>query len=363
MLHAANPGSPDFARRHTHIRVLRFPVVIPAKPFIFISVRAARTWEESGRGTPGLARWLLPALAVSLLLHALLIVWARGTTVPPMSQTYYDSIVPRSFRIERAEVDPKLLEPDPSENLSSATAPQPVRLPDERAAFEKLAGSSLEATGKPALPQMDLGPSTPSAPDFTAGIAAAAGASAVAPDDSALREALLAERPAAPDMATAFSPEAIRGTPLAPEGTGTSPRPGFSNLDDLLARTGPLSPETAPILMPTDLLFDYDSADLRPQAEDSMRKLAALILRNPGSRFLIEGHTDSFGSDEYNYALSARRAETVRLWLASQMGVAPDRVETRGYGRSRLIAPPTGTVEEQQINRRVEIVIRAHTGP
>ncbi|MCX7869786.1 MAG: OmpA family protein, partial [Terrimicrobiaceae bacterium] len=78
---------------------------------------------------------------------------------------------------------------------------------------------------------------------------------------------------------------------------------------------GPLSPKTAPILLPNDLLFDYDSDALRPQAEESLSKLATLILRNPQSRFLIEGHTDSFGSEEYNLELSARRARTVRDWL------------------------------------------------
>jgi outer membrane protein OmpA-like peptidoglycan-associated protein len=48
----------------------------------------------------------------------------------------------------------------------------------------------------------------------------------------------------------------------------------------------------------------------------------------------------------------------VKIWLVREMQIAPGRIETRGYGETRLIAPGSGTVEEQQINRRVEIVIR-----
>ena len=55
---------------------------------------------------------------------------------------------------------------------------------------------------------------------------------------------------------------------------------------------------------------------------------------------------------------TARRAETVKNWLAANMSIDPSAVSTVGYGKRRLIAPASGTVEEQQINRRVEIVIR-----
>jgi outer membrane protein OmpA-like peptidoglycan-associated protein len=133
---------------------------------------------------------------------------------------------------------------------------------------------------------------------------------------------------------------------------------GFTNLDELLAQTGPLSPETAPILLPGDLLFEYDAYRLQPGAISSMQKLGQLLLRTPRSRFLIEGHSDSFGPDDYNLRLSELRAQTVKEWLISSMGIPADSIETRGFGESRLVAPATGSIEEQQINRRVEIVIR-----
>ena len=111
--------------------------------------------------------------------------------------------------------------------------------------------------------------------------------------------------------------------------------------------------------MPTDLLFDYDQINLRVEALASLEKLGTLIRRNPQATFIIEGHTDSFGSNVYNLDLSRRRADTVKAWLITMMKIPPDRIAARGFGKSRLIAPASGTIEEQQINRRVEIVIRA----
>ena len=66
----------------------------------------------------------------------------------------------------------------------------------------------------------------------------------------------------------------------------------------------------------------------------------------------------SFGSDVYNMELSRQRAETVKAWLITTMNISPDRISARGFGKTRLIAPASGSIEEQQINRRVEIVIR-----
>src|SRR5260370_32386185 len=109
--------------------------------------------------------------------------------------------------------------------------------------------------------------------------------------------------------------------------------------------------------MPTDLLFDYDSANLRDGARDSLQKLGRLIQRNPQAVFRVEGHTDSFGSDDYNIDLSQRRAETVKDWLVQNMNIDANRIQTRGYGKTRLLVPGDRSVEEQQLNPPVENVI------
>ena len=137
--------------------------------------------------------------------------------------------------------------------------------------------------------------------------------------------------------------------------------PNFSNLDSLLSAQGPLTSKTAPILLPTDLLFDYDSATLRQAAVGSLQKLAELIDRNPNANFIIEGHTDSFGTPEYNARLSLARAESVKDWLVMSAGIQSWRIQARGFGMTHLLVPG-GSVEAQQLNRRVEIVIKNNHG-
>jgi len=131
----------------------------------------------------------------------------------------------------------------------------------------------------------------------------------------------------------------------------------FSSLDGLLAGPGTVAPGAPPILMPTDLLFEYDSEELKPEAAETLKKLGTLIKKNMHARFTIEGHTDSFGSDEYNEKLSLRRAVAVKEWLEKNMDMQEADIRSVGYGKSRLIAPASGSIAEQQINRRVEIVI------
>jgi outer membrane protein OmpA-like peptidoglycan-associated protein len=133
---------------------------------------------------------------------------------------------------------------------------------------------------------------------------------------------------------------------------------GFSNLDDLLGHGGRLGGSTAPILIPTDLLFDYGSDQLAEGARLSLMKLGFLIQKNPDSLFTIEGHTDSFGSDQFNLDLSQRRANAVVSWLIASLRLTTDRIRAVGMGESKLLANPNGSIEEQSLNRRVEIKVR-----
>jgi len=137
---------------------------------------------------------------------------------------------------------------------------------------------------------------------------------------------------------------------------------GFSNLDDLLNRNGPLLDDTKPILIPTDLLFKFNKAEVQESAKLSMMKLGLLIKRNKDSKFIIEGHTDSIGPADYNMKLSVKRAESVRDWLIESLGMTADRIGVKGFGETRLLVPATANKEEalvkEAINRRVEIAIK-----
>ncbi len=133
---------------------------------------------------------------------------------------------------------------------------------------------------------------------------------------------------------------------------------GFSSLDDLLSGGGQVGGSTAPILMPTDLLFEFGSDQLAEGARLSLMKLGFLIQKNPDSLFIIEGHTDTIGTDEANMALSARRANAVVDWLQNSLRLNADRVRAQPMGESNPLVSPRGTKEEQSLNRRVEIKVR-----
>lgn len=134
---------------------------------------------------------------------------------------------------------------------------------------------------------------------------------------------------------------------------------GYSSLDGLIGATGgDLPPGEEKILMPTDILFDYNEHTLKEGARLSMMKLAFIVQTNPEAQFIIEGHTDSFGDDEYNLDLSMKRAVAVRNWLVERLQIETDNIKVMGLGKKQPLVDPAGTVEDQALNRRVEIVIR-----
>jgi outer membrane protein OmpA-like peptidoglycan-associated protein len=104
-----------------------------------------------------------------------------------------------------------------------------------------------------------------------------------------------------------------------------------------------------------DVLFNVDQAMLTAQGMATVQKLGQILTDNPDRAVLVEGFTDSTGSTAHNLELSQRRAESVRNALM-QMGIASNRVQTRGYGEAYPVAG-NGTAGDRQLNRRVEIVL------
>ncbi len=146
---------------------------------------------------------------------------------------------------------------------------------------------------------------------------------------------------------------------LQSRGTGNDLLPeGYSDLDELVASPGVPLDLGRPILMKTDLLFDYDQSVLKPTARLSLMKLALIIQRNPEKWFILEGHTDTYGPDDYNLNLSRLRAEAVRNWLVDSLQLSPERLEIRACGETRPLVAPEGSVAAQALNRRVEISTR-----
>jgi outer membrane protein OmpA-like peptidoglycan-associated protein len=122
-----------------------------------------------------------------------------------------------------------------------------------------------------------------------------------------------------------------------------------------VART---APDELKVTVKNDVLFDFNSTALRPASQESLREMASVFEKYPNTTISVQGHTDSIGSAAYNKRLSVRRAGSVASYLEN-IGVSSSRVEAIGYGKAR---PRTtnATAEGRQLNRRVEIKIRAN---
>lgn len=141
----------------------------------------------------------------------------------------------------------------------------------------------------------------------------------------------------------------------AREGRGDMPSDTRS-LADLMG-TSNLGSSSGVARLGADLLFGFNESKLKNSARISLLQLAALIHKNPNTRFIIEGHTDSIGSDDYNALLSLLRASAVCDWLI-QNGVPVKNVYMRACGSSRPLADVRAPRDKQALNRRVEIHMR-----
>ncbi len=111
-----------------------------------------------------------------------------------------------------------------------------------------------------------------------------------------------------------------------------------------------------------DILFEFDSDSLVVgETNETLKKLVNYLLLKPAyTRLVIEGHTDSIGSDEYNLDLSRRRAQTIRKWLIERFHLDATKIEAVGRGERFPIAD-NGNYQGRQLNRRVEFTIYRNT--
>ncbi len=133
-----------------------------------------------------------------------------------------------------------------------------------------------------------------------------------------------------------------------------------SQLEQQLKDLNAKQTERGMVITLGDVLFDTNKAVLKSGGRQSVRKLDEFLTQYPQRTVLIEGYTDSIGSEENNQALSERRANSVRDELVG-MGIGSDRVTARGYGESNPVAG-NDTAGNRQLNRRVEIVLSDEEG-
>ncbi len=110
-----------------------------------------------------------------------------------------------------------------------------------------------------------------------------------------------------------------------------------------------------------DVLFEFGRAEVKPAAQNALDKLAQYLNQHPDRRVLIEGFTDSVGSDSANLALSQRRSQAVADALRAR-GIDPTRIATRGYGEAYPVASNSSS-SDRAMNRRVEVYISNDSQP
>lgn len=123
------------------------------------------------------------------------------------------------------------------------------------------------------------------------------------------------------------------------------------------------TPTTVEVTLPADILFDFDKADIRAEAQTALHELATLIRDKARGPVAIRGYTDGLGKDAYNQTLSEKRAASIKTWLVKREGLGSTTFSTAGFGAHDPVAPNknadgSDNPDGRQLNRRVTLIIR-----
>lgn len=145
---------------------------------------------------------------------------------------------------------------------------------------------------------------------------------------------------------------------LAKEAEGCGPQAAPAPAPAPVVAPAPAPPEKEPVkvCIPLNIEFEIDSAQIMPEYDLDIAKVADFMKKYPGTTAVIEGHTDNVGTAEHNLKLSQARAESVVNRLAEKFGIEKSRLEAKGYGMTMPIAD-NSTEEGKQKNRRIEAII------
>src|SRR5216110_3997631 len=324
--------------------------------------------------------WIWFGLIVSLAIHFALCAYFYRTRFAPAEAAFVPSEQTPTFKVR--SITDSNLDKSSADQANPAAKPNPdstdVQLPDEKKSFDKLL-QDIQASAAIPDDMRDVLPDQPKVeqPEVNSVLTEIerSTAQSLVNDSNATHEQSLLNnssqsgrpQPALSGTELATSTTIKRPNTFTSKMPGDSAGPikghtaGFSDLDQLLAQKGPLGSGTK-LRLPDDQLFEYDSDVLQSSAISQLQKLGTLIQRNPKATFSVEGYTDSFGSFEYNLELSQRRADSVKRYLVEVMRINPAQVETHGYGATRFRSSPNGSIEEQNANRRVEVVVHTSEG-
>jgi OmpA-OmpF porin, OOP family len=168
------------------------------------------------------------------------------------------------------------------------------------------------------------------------------------------KDGIVNEEDACPDK---FGIAALKGCPDS-DGDGVA-----DNEDRCPTVKGPLTNKGCPVITQEDvkkitqiankIFFETNSDKLKTSSLEQLDQLVIILNRYETAKLVIDGYTDSKGTDEYNMTLSQKRTESVKTYLASK-GITADRLTATGYGEAKPIAD-NNTAAGRSRNRRVEL--------
>ena len=314
-------------------------------------------------------RWILGALGIAFVVHVG-VFGALGLYKIPRPEIPFYHPQPAPFVVKQVEINPDAFKSQREDPIAKLPAADPPKNPSQF----NLDPNSVERALQ--VPQPSL--ATPSVPepnkviaasDLTQGLPFAESDAAkvtaeIAKVDPSASSGPITSSKLAEQLISASSGAAQTGTATgAPSSNGAAGKlPGFADLAPGFKAPSPnLSNLPDPILLrlPSDVLFDFDSATLKPEADPLLSQAIALITKYPEADIHIDGYSDSIGKPDYNTTLSQQRAESVQAWLQQRIAQAAYKFHSTGHGSTNYVVSPSGTIDQQQPNRRVEILIQA----
>jgi outer membrane protein OmpA-like peptidoglycan-associated protein len=309
------------------------------------------TYQSNAVEAPIMRRWVFAGLVLSLMLHAGLLVFFYTHHVEGFNAPEARIEPPPVFKMKQVSIPP-MENADKAVITEQLQGTAAITLPDERPEVKEIQiAPQIQEQPKPLFndkPKVE-----------------ASGADKMAKNDAVSRaeidktmtnisNAILKEGVAMPRQRVIANASGSGSNSGA--GDANVNLPGLGTVKELLDKAGSLRAGDK-AGMPGGALFEYDSYALREDAVSQLKKLGTLIQRNPRATFSIEGHSDSFGTPEYNEQLSLARAEEVKKWLVVSYNISPERIKTKGFGFAKPLVSGDKSKEEQAPNRRVELVV------
>ncbi|HUB66763.1 MAG TPA: OmpA family protein [Candidatus Methylacidiphilales bacterium] len=315
-------------------------------------------------------RWVIGALGIAFLIHLIVAGLLGWYKIPGLKTPYFDQSPAGPFNVKEIEINPDSIKPEQENPIAKLPVVEPPKDSSQFNLDPNLVEKTLQA------PQASL--STPSVPEPSRVVAATdlgQGLPFAASDQAKVTAEISRVDPTAtgsPAITSKTARDLISATAGLPQpglpsgsqitGNGTNGKlPGFSQLVPAFRADTAVSnlPEPVLLRLPSDVLFDFDSAQLKPEAGSLLTQAVGLITKYPQASVQIDGYTDSFGKSDYNLTLSQQRAEAVQAWLEGHALRGDYKFRAQGHGSADYIVIPPATIDQQQANRRVEILIQA----